>query len=47
VRAIAFSAISATKNSKNQVWKEKSVENVGTLGPTAQGQTSNHNERSL
>jgi len=35
-----FEVISAAENSnkfqKNQVWKEKSVEDVVTLGPTAQ-----------
>jgi len=40
VRNIDFYVICATANSnkfpKNQVWKEKSVEDVVTLGPTAQ-----------
>jgi hypothetical protein len=40
VRAIDFSVISATENSnklqKTRFWKEKSVEDMVTLGPTAQ-----------
>jgi hypothetical protein len=40
VRDIDFKVISAAENSnkfqKTRFWKEKSVENVVTLGPTAQ-----------
>jgi hypothetical protein len=40
VRNIDFKVISALKNSnkfqKTRFWKEKTVEEVGTLGPTAQ-----------
>jgi hypothetical protein len=40
VRDISFEVISAAENSnkfqKSRFWKEKSVEGVVTLGPTAQ-----------
>jgi hypothetical protein len=43
---IDFKVISATENSnkfqKTRFWKEKSVEDMVTLGPTAQATLMNH-----